>query len=119
MTDSFVDQSVSDIEMYLSLARNLVSLNDEDHNGRSYADQIVDKESLNPRDAANRSIALHEMKKAYQYLNVRERQLLFLRNQVGMKVKDIAQILGISEGRISQIYKQIIIKLRLLMRVKT
>jgi len=48
-------------------------------------------------------------------LSEREQKILFLRHYEDMSVKEIARVFEISEGRVSQIYQKIVVKMRALM----
>lgn len=105
-----------DIAMYIGMGSNAVSLNDETRNeGVEYLDFLADDKAISPVDAADVSLSLEKMRRAFRKLPERDQQLLFLRHFEEMSVKEVAVVLDISEGRISQLYKQIILKLKALM----
>jgi len=109
-----------DIAMYIGMGSNAVSLNEEKGvDGLTYLDFLSDDRTVSPLDAADTSISLEVMREAFKLLEERDQQLLYLRHYEELGVKEIAQVFGISEGRVSQLYKQIIIKLRVLMNLKS
>ncbi len=110
-------KSERDVAMYIGMGSSSVKLNDEFKDGLTYMDLLADHKAVDPADAADRSIAMAEMREAFRGLDERDQKLLFLRHHEGLKVKEIAVVLGISEGRISQLYKEIVTKLRILMKV--
>ena len=107
-----VGKESSQIQYLIELACNAVSLYDDTQDGLSYIDYIADENSASPSEQADLNISREVLREAYRSLEVREQQLLFLRHYQELRVKEIAEVMGISEGRISQIYKQIILKLR-------
>ncbi len=111
------NMTAREVEQYIGMGSNSVKLDEQYENGLRYIDLIEDHKTTSPIDAADRAIAMEEMRDAYRLLNTRDQQLLYLRHQEQMKVKEISEIMGISEGRISQIYKEIILKLRVLLKI--
>lgn len=108
-----------DVSMYIGMGSNAVSLNDEKGNtGVAYLDFLSDNNSVSPFNAADIAISLEGLREAYRKLDERDQQLLYLRHFEELSVKEIARVFEISEGRVSQIYKQIILKLRALMHLK-
>ena len=105
------------IEMYLGMGMVPIKLDDPCQDGVAYKDLIPDTSIDNPCEIANRSLAREEMKRAFGSLKTRDQQLLYLRHHKDMKVKEIATVMGVSEGRISQLYKEIIVKLRGLFKI--
>ena len=105
------------MQLLIEMAGKAVSLNERLGEGMTFMDTIADAKSQSPSDAADEIFAKEAMRDAFKYLETREQQLLYLRHNEGMRVKEIAEIMGISEGRISQIYKGIIIKLRAVLNV--
>jgi RNA polymerase sigma factor for flagellar operon FliA len=61
---------------------------------------------------------MDRLREHFRDLEEREQKLLFLRHYEDMSVKEIAKVLEISEGRISQIYHKILLKLRALMQTE-
>lgn len=111
------NMSISDIDRYIGMGRETINLNDEFQNGLSYIDVIEDESSPSPREVAHRTIAIEQLfKQHFRKLDEREQKLLFLRYFEELSVKEIAKIFEISEGRISQIFQKIILKLRALMQ---
>lgn len=110
--------SEDEIPLYIGMGSNAVSLNEESSTeGVEHLDFLADDKAVSPADAADLSLSLETMRLAFRKLNERDQQLLFLRHNEDLSVKEIALVLEISEGRISQLYKQIILKLRALMEI--
>ncbi len=111
--------SCDDISMYIGMGSNAISLNEEKGvDGVAYLDFLSDDKAVSPLDAADTALSLEGLREAYRQLDERDQQLLYLRHYEELGVKEIAQVFGISEGRVSQLYKQIILKLRALMHLK-
>jgi RNA polymerase sigma factor (sigma-70 family) len=62
-------------------------------------------------------LALEAMREAIRKLEQRDQQLLFFRHHEHLTVKEIAEVFGVTPGRISQLYNAIVVKLRALMKV--
>jgi len=105
-----------EVDRYIGMGSETINLNDEFEEGLSYLDVLADEESPSPRESAHRILALERIREHFRLLSEREQKLLFLRHYEEMSVKEIAKVLEISEGRISQIYQKIIIKLRALLK---
>lgn len=109
--------SEAEIIRFMGMASAGISLDSETEDGLQYKNVIVDEYCADPAEEANKSLAFEEMKEAFTLLKKRERQLIFLRHFQNMKIKEISEVMDISEGRVSQLYKEIIVKLRSLMKV--
>ena len=108
--------SVSMIDYYIDLGSSKVQLDEEFDKGITFADVIADEKTVQPDQVTHNLMALEELKFHFYNLSEREQKILFLRHFQELSVREIAQVLEISEGRISQIYKKIILKLRALMQ---
>ncbi len=109
------DLKMTDVQLYLGIIQGNVNLDDANKDGNRYSDMIADKNAPSPIVEADKKIALEDLRKHFRKLNEREQKILFLRHHEDLPVKEIAVVLDISEGRISQIYKVIIEKLRKMM----
>lgn len=109
--------TIAQVDKYIGMGSEIVSLDDELEDGLSYQDLIVDNRAISPEDYAHQSLALERLRQHFRDLEEREQKVLFLRHYEEMSVKEIARVLDISEGRISQIYQKIVLKLRALMNV--
>ena len=107
--------SISEVSRYIGMGSETVNLQDEFEDGLSYMDVLTDNDSQSPLELAHQSLALDRLREHFRTLDDREQKILFLRHYEDMSVKEIAKVLEISEGRISQIYQKIVIKLRALM----
>lgn len=109
--------SVADIDRYIGMGSQVLNLDDEFGDGLSYIDVIPDNSSVSPRESAHNALAMDKLREHFRELDEREQKILFLRHYEDMSVKEIAKVMEVSEGRISQIYHKIILKLRALMQV--
>ncbi len=109
--------SIANVDRYIGMGHDVVNLDEEFRDGLSYMDVLPDHKALSPAEAAHRSLALDKLREHFRDLEEREQKLLFLRHFEEMSVKEIAKVLEVSEGRISQIYQKIVLKLRALMRI--
>ncbi|OGV49674.1 MAG: hypothetical protein A2017_07400 [Lentisphaerae bacterium GWF2_44_16] len=107
--------TIAQVDKYIGIGSKTVSLDDEMEGGLSYQDLIVDSKAISPEEYAHQSLALERLRHHFRELEEREQKILFLRHYEEMSVKEIAKVLEISEGRISQIYQKIVLKLRALM----
>lgn len=114
----FTNLTISEVDRYIGMGSEIVSLYQEFEDGLSYQDVIADNVTLSPLDSAHNSLAIDKLREYFRVLDEREQKLLFLRHYEDMSVKEIAKVLEISEGRISQLYQKIVLKLRALMTVK-
>ena len=102
---------------YIGMASNSLSLDNENEDGLKYKDLIEDRSTARPDDIMDETMSKEQMQAAFRMLPERDQQILYLKHYENFKAKEIAAALGISEGRISQIYKEIIVKLRSLMDI--
>ena len=110
-----MSMSVQEVERYLALGSETVNLNQEFRDGLCYMDVLKDDRSLSPVDETHRNLAMERLRENFRSLSEREQKILFLRHYEDMSVKEIARVFEISEGRVSQIYQKIVIKMRALM----
>jgi RNA polymerase sigma factor for flagellar operon FliA len=113
----FTHLTISEVDKYIGMGSEIVSLYQEFEDGLSYQDVIADNVTLSPLESAHNSLAIDKLREYFRELDEREQKLLFLRHYEDMSVKEIAKVLEISEGRISQLYQKIVLKLRALMNV--
>jgi len=107
--------TVGEVERYIALGRGTVNLNQEFREGLRYMDVLSDDDSLSPVDETHRNMALERLRDNFRSLSEREQKILFLRHYEDMSVKEIARVFEISEGRVSQIYQKVVLKMRALM----
>jgi len=93
----------------------VISLNevlDESAGGDTFLDQINDAEAPNPQERVETSELVHELADALDGLPEKERLVLTLFYYEEFTQKEIAGVLELSEGRISQLHSQALLKLR-------
>lgn len=108
----------AEVQEYIGMASNALSIDSKNSQGISYSDIIEDDKSDKPWENADLQLNLEAMRKAFKVLPERDQQLLYLRHYKDLRTKEIALAMGISEGRVSQIYKEVIVKLRSIMNVE-
>jgi len=107
--------SVYEVERYIGMGSETVNLDEEFQEGINYLDVIPDERVDSPDAVTHQIMAIEQLRLHFHELTDREQKILFLRHFEEMSVKEVAEILEISEGRISQIYQKILLKLRALM----
>jgi RNA polymerase sigma factor for flagellar operon FliA len=110
------NMSIADVDKYIGMGSETVNIHQEFKDGLSYIDVLPDTQTPSPDDSVHWSMAISKLKEHFHDLEEREQKILFLRHYEEMSVKEIAKVLEISEGRISQIYQKIVLKLRALMK---
>ena len=108
-----------DVTRYLAMGSETTSLFDEYSEGLRHIDQLPDERVPSPRDAADLALSRERLRRAIRQLEVRDQQVILLRHYEGLSVQEIARVLGISIGRVSQLNASIILKLRTLMKSDT
>lgn len=107
--------SISEIERYIGMASESLNLDAEYQEGINYIDVIPDDNASAPDQVTHQLMAIELLHQHFHNLTEREQKILYLRHFEEMSVKEVAQVLEISEGRISQIYQKVLLKLRALM----
>lgn len=98
----------------------LVSLNktfDRDGTGRELQETIADQSRKSPSEHIEAKALVREIALHLQGLAEKERQVISLYYYEELSQKEIAQVLGLTEGRISQLHSQALIKLRAKIRM--
>lgn len=113
-----IDLTEAEVRNFIGMASNALSIDSKNSQGLSYYEVIEDEMSEKPWENADKKINLELMRGAFKLLPERDQQLLYLRHYKDLRTKEIAEVMGISEGRVSQIYKEIIVKLRSIMHVE-
>ena len=101
----------------IGMASNALSLDNTNAQGLSYSEVIEDEKNKQPWETADDSLTREHMREAFKNLPQRDQQLLYLRYFKEMRVKEIALAMDISEGRVSQLYKEALVKLRSIMKI--
>lgn len=108
----------SEVSEYISMASNALSLDTKNTQGISYAEVIEDTKDDSPWENADKQLSMESMRDAFKLLSERDQQLLYLRHYKDLRVKEIAEVMNISEGRVSQMYKEILVKMRSIMKLE-
>ena len=117
LSDVAARLEITEIEVReaIDLASNALPLDARNQQGIAYRDAIADSSLPAPDQQADDNLSREAMRAAFQRLDEREQQLLFLKHEQGLRQCEIAAVLGLTEGRVSQIYKEIVVKLRALL----
>jgi len=110
---------VATVDSSLAMGAGTVSLQDPTGESSDLLDTLPDSRAVSPRDAADHTFSHEALRRCFRRLPERDQQLLYLRLYEDLRVSEIAQVLGISEGRVSQCYLEIVAKLRVLMLADT
>lgn len=97
----------------------LVSLNkrvDPDGSERELQETIEDKNMKSPPEQVEAKFLTREIAQHLKTLTEKERQVISLFYYEELSQKEIAQVLGLTEGRISQLHSQALLKLRVKLR---
>jgi RNA polymerase sigma factor for flagellar operon FliA len=78
----------------------------------SFRDFLCDKDSPNPEEALERAELQQRLAAAFRRLSRRTQLLLSLYYYEGLTMKEIGQVLDLSESRVSQIHARAVISLR-------
>lgn len=111
--------TVGEIERYIGMGTETVNLDEEFQEGINYLDVIPDDSGLAPDELTHQLMAVEKLHEHFHELTDREQKILYLRFFEEMSVKEVAEVMEISEGRISQIFQKVLIKLRALMKIET
>ncbi len=109
--------SENEVKEYIGMASNALSIDGQNSQGVSYSEIILDEKANEPWEDVDKLMSKEAMREAFKLLPERDQQLLYLRHYKDLRTKEIALAMDISEGRVSQIYKEIIVKLRAIMNV--
>ena len=93
----------------------LVSLQetlDPEGGGRSLQDTLEDKESQSPLERLESKELAREIAGCLKALSEKETQVIALYYYEELTQKEIAEVLGVSEGRVSQLHSQALVKLK-------
>lgn len=109
-----------DLEDYRSLLAEVshlgcVSLHqtiDEYEEGRSFIDNLPDPNALTPQDHVERKQLTRELAEHLERLSEKERLVISLYYYEELTQKEIAEVLSLTEGRVSQLHSQALHKLK-------
>ena len=73
---------------------------------------IVQDPGESPREIAERTSALEVLAREIPKLNENQQKVIYLYYNEGLTLKEVAKVLDVTEGRVCQIHKEAIIKLR-------
>ena len=96
-----------------------VSLNETLDNsgaGRDFLENMVDEKAPSPVDRYEASELAKELAVHLQQLSEKERQVISLYYYEELTQKEIAEVLNLSEGRVSQLHSQALVKLKVKMQ---
>lgn len=110
--------SENEVNDCIGMASNALSLDTKNNQGVSYSEVIEDTKENSPWKNADKKMSLESMREAFKFLPERDQQLLYLRHYKDLRVKEIAEVMNISEGRVSQMYKEILVKMRSIMKLE-
>lgn len=113
-----MDLDLADYQSMLGQVSHLgcVSLNetlDDSHEGREFIDELVDQHSSSsPMERLEQSELTQIIADILQELGEKERIIISLYYYEELTQKEIAEVLGVSEGRVSQLHSQALINLK-------
>ena len=90
----------------------------EDEDSIEIIDTIADDKYETPDEVMERKDSKRELEAALKRLPERERMLLVLYYQQNMTLKEIGEIINVSESRVCQLHSQAIMKLRNVLSAK-
>jgi len=85
---------------------------DSTEEGSTLLDCLADPTGINPLELIERNDLTREVAKRLEKLSEKERQVIALYYYEELNQKEIAEILDLSEGRISQLHSQALLKLK-------
>ncbi|MHB1400216.1 MAG: FliA/WhiG family RNA polymerase sigma factor [Trichloromonadaceae bacterium] len=85
---------------------------DDSPNGRSLLDSLADPQGKSPLEILEASELARDMAGLLEKLSEKERQVIALYYYEELAQKEIAEVLGVTEGRVSQLHSQALIKLK-------
>ena len=87
----------------------------ESESGQSFLDVLEDTDGVPPEDAVEQAELTREVAGMLHELSEKEQQVIALLYHEGLSQKEIAEVLSLTEGRISQLHSQALAKLRVKM----
>ena len=89
---------------------------DDGESGSSLASAVIDPDAVDPAEQAVRSSLATELARAIGELPEKERHVVVLYHYENLYLKEIGQILGVTESRVSQVLSRAMTRLRMKMR---
>lgn len=89
---------------------------DDSDEGRSFLDSLEDTDSKNPEERLAEHQLTHELAAHLEKLTEKERLVISLYYYEELSQKEIAEVLELSEGRVSQLHSQALLKLKVKMQ---
>ncbi len=125
--EEIADELDMSLEEYQSLLGEVsylgcISLNEslDEHGGsRAIIDNLEDENGKSPLDELEAADLTREMAEHISKLSEKERLVVALYYHEELTQKEIAEVLGISEGRVSQIHSQALLKLKVKLSRRT
>jgi RNA polymerase sigma factor for flagellar operon FliA len=103
------------VEYHKTLAdlrgQKMLSLDDPGAEGESLGDQLIDPQE-EPSETVQKQHLIGHLSQAIEGLPERERLVLSLYYDEELNLKEIGEVLGVSESRISQLHSQALLRLR-------
>lgn len=89
---------------------------DEDHGGGSVVESIADPRQVDPADILNDSGFRQGLVEAIKTLPERDQLMMSLYYEQELNLKEIGEVLGVTESRVCQLHSQVVVRLRAKMR---
>lgn len=85
---------------------------DHTSEGRSFLDSLEDSEDITPLEMIESQEMAHIIAEILEELSEKERLVIALYYYEELTQKEIAEVIGVTEGRVSQLHSQALLKLR-------
>ncbi len=89
---------------------------DEDHGGGSVVESIADPRQVDPVEILNDSSFRQGLVEAIKTLPERDQLMMSLYYEQELNLKEIGEVLGVTESRVCQLHSQVVVRLRAKMR---
>ncbi len=89
---------------------------DEDHGGGSVVESIADPRPVDPVEILNDSSFRQGLVEAIKTLPERDQLMMSLYYEQELNLKEIGEVLGVTESRVCQLHSQVVVRLRAKMR---
>lgn len=107
-----LDRTIGDINgsYLMSLDESVPGVDDDD--SMTVSDRVVDRNSPAPDELAAESSAIEVLADAVDRLPERERLIVSLYYHDGLTLREIGEVMGVTESRVSQLHTKAILRLR-------